>query len=180
MHWRAAYVQPASCWKTTVRSLVISLAGNAALAEGLHGTLRCCLAVLADNNSLEMLVSQYGPLQSSHCYGCWDQRFPAHSVLQQQSKVDCIQTCALLYIAAFCCTPNCHDIVSQLITGNYVIKFERNSFRVQLSAKGIATCFASAQPKAHYLKVWIVFVCRLCLLSKSNSNHSGKFSGTCK
>ena len=71
MHWRAAYVQPASCWKTTVRSLVISLAGNAALAEGLHGTLRCCLAVLADNNSLEMLVSQYGPLQSSHCYGCW-------------------------------------------------------------------------------------------------------------
>ena len=86
--------------------------------------------------------------------------FCAH--VQQQSKV-CIQTCALLYIAAFCSTPNCHGIVSQLITGNYVIKFERNSFRVQLSARGIATCFASAQPK-----------------SKSNSNHSGKISGTCK
>ncbi len=49
--------------------------------------------------------------------------------VQQQSKV-CIQACALLYIAAFCCTPNCHGIVSQLITGNYVIKLERNSFRV--------------------------------------------------
>jgi len=57
-----------------------------------------------------------------------------------------MQTCALLYIAAFCCTPNCHGIISQLITGNHVIKFERNSFRVQLSARGIATCFASAQP----------------------------------
>ena len=65
--------------------------------------------------------------------------------LQQQSKV-CIQTCALLYIAAVCSTPNCHGIVSQLITGNYVIKFERNSFTVQLSARGIATCFVSAQP----------------------------------
>jgi len=67
--------------------------------------------------------------------------------IQQQSKV-CIQACALLYIAAFCCTPNCHGIMSQLITGNYVIKFERNSFRVQLSTRGTATCFASAQPKA--------------------------------
>jgi len=38
--------------------------------------------------------------------------------------------------------------MSQLITGNYVIKFERNSFRVQLSARGIATCFASAQSKS--------------------------------
>jgi len=37
--------------------------------------------------------------------------------------------------------------MSQLITGNYVIKFERNSFRVQLSARGIATCFALAQPR---------------------------------
>jgi len=54
MHWRAAYVQPASCWKITVRSLVISLAGNAALAEGLHGTLRCCLAVLAGKKLLEI------------------------------------------------------------------------------------------------------------------------------
>ncbi len=95
--------------------------------------------------------------------------------IQQQSKV-CIQTCALLYIAAFCCTPNCHGIVSQLITGNYVIKFERNSFRVQLSARGIATCFASAQPKAQISGG----VDCLCLPSKSNSNHSGKFSGTCK
>ena len=38
--------------------------------------------------------------------------------------------------------------MSQLITGNYVIKFERNSFRVQLSVRGIAICFASARPKA--------------------------------
>jgi len=67
--------------------------------------------------------------------------------VQQESKV-CIQTCALLYIAAFPCIPNCHGIMSHLITGDYVIKFERNSFRVQLSARGIATCFASAQPKA--------------------------------
>jgi len=57
-----------------VRSLVISLAGNAALAEGLHGTLRCCLAVLAGKKLLEMLVSQYAPLQSSQCYGCWVQK----------------------------------------------------------------------------------------------------------
>ncbi len=68
-------------------------------------------------------------------------------IVQQQSKV-CMQTCALLYIAAIYCTPDCHGIVSQLITGNYVIKFERDSFKVQLSARGIATCFASAQPKA--------------------------------
>jgi len=45
----------------------------------------------------------------------------------------------LLYIAAFLCIPNCLGIMSQLITGDYVIKFERNSFRVQLSARGIAT-----------------------------------------
>jgi len=68
-------------------------------------------------------------------------------VVQQQSKV-CIQTFALLYIAAFPCIPNCLGIMSQLITGDDVIKFERNSFRVQLSARGIAICFASAQPKA--------------------------------
>ncbi len=67
-------------------------------------------------------------------------------VVQQQSKVY-IQTCALLYIAAFPCIPNCPGIMSQLITGKYVVKFERNSFRVQLTARGIATCFASAQPK---------------------------------
>ena len=58
-----------------------------------------------------------------------------------------MQTCALLYIAAIYCTPDCHGIVSQLITGNYVIKFERDSFKVQLSARGIATCFALAQPR---------------------------------
>jgi len=60
----------------------------------------------------------------------------------------CIQTFALLYIAAFPCIPNCLGIMSQLITGDYVIKFERKSFRFQLSARGIAICFASAQPKA--------------------------------
>ncbi len=49
--------------------------------------------------------------------------------------------------------------MSQLITGNYVIKFERNSFRVQLSARGIATCFASAQPsqKVKQQPLWQVF-----------------------
>ena len=67
--------------------------------------------------------------------------FPNFFHLQQQSKV-CIQTFALLYIAAFLCIPDCLGIMS---TGDYVIKFERNSFRVQLSARGIAICFASAQ-----------------------------------
>jgi len=99
--------------------------------------------------------------------------------VQQQSKV-CIQTCALLYIAAFCCTPNCHGIVSQLITGNYVIKFERNSFRVQLSARGIATCFASAQPQAQVSGGVDCLSLSAVKVKKSNSNHSGIFSGTCK
>ncbi len=58
------------------------------------------------------------------------------------------QKSAVLYIAAFPCIPNCRGIMSQLITGDYVIKFERKSFRVQPSARGIAICFASAQPKA--------------------------------
>ena len=75
-----------------------------------------------------------------------------------------MQTCALLYIAAIYCTPDCHGIVSQLITGNYVIKFERDSFKVQLSARGIATCFASAQPKAQ-----VSGGVDLCLPSKSKS-----------
>ena len=88
--------------------------------------------------------------------------------LQQQSKV-CIQACALLYIAAFCCTPNCHGIMSQLITGNYVIKFERNRFRVQLSARGIATCFASAQPKSQVSGGVDCLCLCLCLPSKSKS-----------
>ena len=60
----------------------------------------------------------------------------AWSGIQQQSKV-CIQTFALLYIAAFSCIPNCLDIMGQLSTGDYVIKFERNSLTVQLSARGI-------------------------------------------
>ncbi len=55
--------------------------------------------------------------------------------VQRQSKV-CIQTFAMLYIAAFPCIPKCLGIMSQLITGDSVIKFERNSFRVQLSARG--------------------------------------------
>ncbi|KAA6422550.1 MAG: hypothetical protein FRX49_07411 [Trebouxia sp. A1-2] len=38
--------------------------------------------------------------------------------------------------------------MSHPISGNYVIKFERNSFRVQLSTRGIPTCFASAQPNS--------------------------------
>jgi len=57
--------------------------------------------------------------------------------------------------------------MSQLITGNYVIKFERNSFRVQLSARGIATCFALAQPKAQ-VSGGVDCLC-LCLPSKSRS-----------
>jgi len=77
------------------------------------------------------------------CYQTHRSSWPGYSSSQKSAS-----TCALLYIAAFCCTPDCHGIMSQLITGNYVIKFERNSFRVQLSARGIATCFASAQPKA--------------------------------
>jgi len=86
------------------------------------------------------------------CNGCRNEHLSTASSMlalyvQQESKV-CIQTCALLYIAAFPCIPNCHGIMSHLITGDYVIKFERNSFRVQLSARGIATCFASAQPKS--------------------------------
>ncbi len=65
---------------------------------------------------------------------------------QQQSKV-CIQTFALLYIAAFPCIPNCLGIMDQLITGNYVIKFEKNSFRVQLSARGYSNllCLGAAE-----------------------------------
>ncbi len=35
--------------------------------------------------------------------------------------------------------------MSHPITGDHMIKFVRNSFRDQLSARGIATCFASAQ-----------------------------------
>jgi hypothetical protein len=109
--------------------------------------------------------------------------------VQQQSKV-CIQTFALLY--SFCCTlqhsavillhfavhcsiplhpqlPWYHESaeLTQLITGDYVIKFERNSFRVQLSARGIAICFASAQPKAEVSGV-VDCLC-LCLPSKSKS-----------
>ncbi len=36
----------------------------------------------------------------------------------------CIQTFALLYIAAFPCIPNCLGIMSQLITGLYVINLK--------------------------------------------------------
>ena len=70
-----------------------------------------------------------------------------HYAIQQQSKV-CIQTCAELYIAAFPCIPNCHCIMSHPITWDYEIKFERNSFRVQLSARGIPTY----EPKAQTLR----------------------------
>ncbi len=82
----------------------------------------------------------------------------------QKSASKHVHCCTLQHFPA---SPNCHGIMSQLITRNYVIKFERNSFRVQLSARGIATCFASAQPKSAEVK-------------KSNSNHSGNISGTCK
>ncbi len=102
---------------------------------------------------------------------------------QQQSKV-CIQTFALLYIAAFLCIPNCLGIMSQLITGDYVIEFERNSFRVQLSARGIAICFASAQPKAQVRGgKWSCGLSAVKVkvkVKKSNSNYSGKFLSTCK
>ncbi len=58
--------------------------------------------------------------------------------------------------------------MSQLITGDYVIKFERNSFRVQLSARGIAICFASAQPKAQ-LSGGVDCLCLCLFKSKSKS-----------
>jgi len=46
------------------------------------------------------------------------------------------------------CSISLHpQLPCQPITGDYVIKFERNSFRVQLSARGIAICFASALPR---------------------------------
>jgi len=59
--------------------------------------------------------------------------------------------------------------MSQLITGDYVMKFERNSFRVQLSARGIAICFASAQPKAQVSGGVDCLCLCLCLPSKSKS-----------
>ena len=96
----------------------------------------------------------------------------------QATAAVCIQTCALLYIAAFCCTPNCHGIMSQLITGNYVIKFERISFRVQLSARGIATCFASAQPKAQVSGGVDCLCLCLCLPSKSKSKSKSQIATT--
>ncbi len=122
-----------------------------------------------DNTFVSVLiVISAGPVRLNSCrsgqYLCLCE--PTVDIVQQQSKV-CIQTCALLYIAAFCCTANCHGIVSQLITGNYVIKFKRNSFRFQLSARGIATCFASAQPKAQ-VSGGVDCLC-LCLPSKSKS-----------
>ncbi len=107
-------------------------------------------------------------LTESPVISCEFLLFPTQ--IQQESKV-CIQTCALLYIAAFPCIPNCHGIMSHLITGDYVIKFERNSFRVLLSARGIATCFASAQPKAQVsggVDCLCLCLC-LCLPSKSKS-----------
>jgi len=115
-------------------------------------------AVTTSHCFLLKVHSRYGAM--SNCSPC----------TQQESKV-CIQTCALLYIAAFPCIPNCHGIMSHLITGDYVIKFERNSFRVQLSARGIATCFASAQPKAQVsggVDCLCLCLC-LCLPSKSKS-----------
>jgi len=74
--------------------------------------------------------------------------------------------------------------MSQLITGDYVIEFERNSFRVQLSARGIAICFASAQPKAQVRGgKWSCGLSAVKVkvkVKKSNSNYSGKFLSTCK
>jgi len=103
----------------------------------LHSKYRLMRPCVCDVNMSHCFLlkvhSRYGAM--STCSPC----------TQQQSKV-CIQTFALLYIAAFLCIPNCLGIMSQLITGDYVINFERNSFRVQLSARGIAICFASLPP----------------------------------
>ncbi len=73
----------------------------------------------------------------------------------------------MLYIAAFPCIPNCLEIMSQLITGDDLIKLGRNSFRVQLSVRGIAICFAPAQPKAQVSR-GVACLC-LCRPSKSKS-----------
>ena len=54
----------------------------------------------------------------------WEYAKGMTQMQQQQSKV-CIQTFALLCIAAFPCIPSCLGIMSQLITEGYVIKFER-------------------------------------------------------
>ena len=82
----------------------------------------------------------------------------------------CYKHCSQLPVSYKClmhfpCIPNCPGIMSQLISGNYMIKFERNSFRVQLSAGGIATCFALAQPN---VQVSGGVDC-ICLPSKSKS-----------
>ena len=62
--------------------------------------------------------------------------------------------------------------MSQLITGNYVIKFERNSFRVQLSARGIATCFAlSAAKGAGKQRCGSSLSLSEVKVKKSHSNH---------
>ncbi len=109
---------------------------------------RCCKCSLHRSPTCEaFLVTDYAQMYARSVTRPKGSHVSALLAIQQESKV-CIQTCALLYIAAFPCIPNCHRIMSHLTTGDYVIKFERNSFRVQLSARGIATCFASAQPKA--------------------------------
>ncbi len=89
--------------------------------------------------------------------------FPSGLQMSSNTK-NTRRTFSLLYIAAFPCTPNCPGIMSQLITGNYVIEFQRNSFRVQVPASATATCFASAQPKAQ-VSGGVDCVC-LCLPSK--------------
>ena len=64
-----------------------------------------------------------------------------------------------------------------------MIKIERNSFRIQLSARDIAIYFASAQPKPQ-VSVEIGLSLSLSAVqtkvTKSNSNHSGIFLATCK
>ncbi len=85
------------------------------------------------------------------------QLFHSQSVSDAEVRCWCPPTAAVkslhpnICIAVHCSIPLHPQLpwhMSQLITGDYVIKFERNSFRVQLSARGIAICFASAQRKS--------------------------------
>jgi len=59
--------------------------------------------------------------------------------------------------------------MSQLITGDYVIKFERKRFRVQLSARGIAICFASAQVRGGKWRCGLSLSLAAVKVKKSNS-----------
>ncbi len=121
------------------------------------------------------------PLVHGMFRGCVLGRYLYSSSQKSASKP--LQCCTLQHSLA---SPNCLGIMSQLITGDYVIKFERNSLRAQLSARDITICFASAQPKTQVRGgKWR---CGLSLSSsavsvkvkESNSNHSWALASDCR